>query len=187
MDLNELLTYEPKTGKLFWKKRHISMFAYDPQQHTSKRVYSAERACNIWNTKYAGKEAFTAINADGYRVGSRIDDRSALAHRIIWELVTGRVPELLDHINGDRMDNRLCNLREATPTLSSSNRGFTHRNKSGVIGVFWNSGRKCWQGQISMNGHQYHLGVFKTKDEAKAARKAAEVALKFIGRMDEDY
>ena len=65
------------------------MFAYDPQQHTSKRAYSAERACNIWNTKYAEKEAFTATNADGYRVGSRIDGRSALAHRIIWEMVTG--------------------------------------------------------------------------------------------------
>src|SRR5215467_10739676 len=121
MDLNELLRYELETGKLFWKKRDISMFAFDPTIHTSKRAYSAERSCNKWNTRYADKPALTAVNNWGYQHGS-VNGRSLLTHRVIWEMVTGRVPDILDHVNGDRTDNRLVNLREATPTLNSSNR-----------------------------------------------------------------
>lgn len=181
MDLHELLIYEPETGKLFWKKRDISMFVFDADRHTTKREYSAERACNKWNTRYAGKEAMTAVNGNGYMHGG-INGRNMQAHRIVWEMATGRVPEMLDHINGNRIDNRLSNLREATPTLNSSNRTFAINNKSGVIGVCWNAGRKAWQGQVRMNNKQYNLGLFKTKEEAKAARKAAELALNFVAR-----
>ena len=185
MDLNLLLLYEPETGKLFWKKRDISMFAFDPQRHTLKRAYSAECACNKWNTRYAGKEALTALNNWGYRHGT-INGQSMLAHRVIWKMTTGRFPDQLDHINGDRTDNRLVNLREATPTLNSSNRGIRIDNKSGVIGVAWNAGRKCWQASIRMNGKQRHLGLFETKEQAKAARKTAELALGFVAREIDD-
>lgn len=181
MDLNLLLHYDPETGKLFWKKRDVTMFAFDTERHNTTRAYSAERACNKWNTRYAGKEALTALNNWGYRHGT-VNGRSMLTHRVIWKMVTGRSPEALDHINGDRTDNRLINLREASPTLNSSNRAIAINNKSGVIGVFWNAGRKCWQAQISMNGKRQHLGLFDTKEEAKAARKAAEAALKFVAR-----
>jgi len=182
MDLNELLDYDPETGSLRWKKRDVSMFAFDTERHTTKRVYSAERACKIWNTRYAGKEALTAVNNWGYRHGA-VDGRNLQAHRAIWEMVSGRTPDMIDHINGDITDNRLCNLREATPTLNSSNRKIALNNKSGVIGVCWHAGRKCWQAQISMNGKQHNLGQFKTKEEAKAARKAAEIAFNFAARV----
>jgi hypothetical protein len=181
MDLNLLLRYEPETGKLFWKKRDISMFVFDPERHTAKRIYSAERACNKWNTRYAEKEALTALNNWGYRHG-RVNGEEFLAHRAIWKMVTGRSPDIVDHVNGDQADNRLVNLREATPSLNSSNRVISIDSKSGVMGVFWNAGRKRWQAQITMNRKKQNLGLFDTKEEAKAARKAAEVALKFVAR-----
>src|SRR6516165_2528570 len=100
MDLGELLRYEPKTGKLFWKPRPIEMFAFDPSVHTTKRIYSAERAWKKWNTRYAEKEALTAINNWGYRHG-QVLGQTMQAHRVIWKMVTGRFPEMIDHINGD--------------------------------------------------------------------------------------
>jgi hypothetical protein len=109
-----------------------------------------------------------------------------LTHRVIWEMVTGRSPDMLDHVNGIRTDNRLSNLREATPTLNSPNRKIASNNKTGIVGVFWNAGRKSWSAQITMGGKQQNLGLFKTKEEAKAARKAAELAFKFISRIEEE-
>jgi hypothetical protein len=184
-DLKALLDYDPETGKLLWKKRDVSMFVFDSQRHTGKRTYSAARACNLWNTRYAGKEALTTLNNWGYQHGS-INGRHEMAHRVIWKMMTGRSPEIVDHINGDKTDNRLCNLREATPTLSSSNRGVPINNTSGVIGVFWNAGRKKWQTQISQGGKRYNLGLYNTKEEALAARKAAEEALNFASRQTKE-
>ena len=181
MDWNELLNYEPESGLLTWKKRDLSMFAFDAERHTTTRAYSAERACNKWNTRYAGKEALTALNNWGYRHG-RLNGQEVLAHRVIWKMTTGRYPVIVDHINGDKLDNRLCNLREATPSLSSSNRSVPINNKSGVLGVFWNSQRKGWQAQIGLEGRRHNLGLFDTKEAALAARKAAEIALNFVAR-----
>ena len=181
-DLKALLDYDPETGKLLWKKRDVSMFVFDSQRHTGKRRYSAERACNMWNTRYAGKEALNVPNNWGYLHGS-INGRNEMAHRVIWKMMTGTSPEIVDHINGNKLDNRLCNLREATPTLSSINRSIAINNKSGVIGVFWNTGRKRWRAQISMDGKQCNLGEFDTKEEAIAARRAAEIALNFFGHV----
>jgi hypothetical protein len=186
MNLNDLLRYEPETGKLFWKRRPITMFAFDSERHSGKRIYSAQRACNIWNTRYADKEALTTLNNWGCLHGS-IHKQSMLAHRVIWELVTGKPPrEEIDHINGNKIDNRLVNLREATPSLNSSNRGIAINNKSGEIGIFWNAIRERWRAQITQNGKQQFLGEFKTKEEAIRARKAAEIALKFAARVKED-
>jgi hypothetical protein len=92
-ELSKLLRYEPETGRLIWR----------PQSGRVKE----------WNTKYAGQEAFAHVNDRGYRCG-RIAGRDYKAHRIIWKLVHGHDPEYIDHINMDRGDNRLCNLRSVT-------------------------------------------------------------------------
>ncbi|QIG74568.1 HNH endonuclease protein [Rhizobium phage RHph_Y25] len=99
-----------------------------------------------------------------------------LAHRIIWAIANGKWPEgQIDHINGNRSDNRLSNLRDVTPSENSRNRVVDHRNKSGVIGVIFRRNR--WVSTITSECKNIHLGNFLTKEEAVLARRNAEIAL----------
>lgn len=123
--LQGLMEYNPSTGKLFWKKRDQTLF-------------NSLRACNSWNEKYAGKPAFTAIHSTGYLSGS-IFGKSYLAHRVIWILVYGFDPDLIDHDNGNKSDNRLLNLKDVSPTNSMKNKPKPKNNSSGFIGVHWAS------------------------------------------------
>lgn len=95
--LKRLLAYNPDTGALTWTPRVASDFA--------KHGKEADRRRNIWNTKYAGKLVLNAKHSNGYRYG-QIFNQPHFAHRVIWELITGTAPDQIDHINGDRSDNR---------------------------------------------------------------------------------
>jgi HNH endonuclease/Homeodomain-like domain len=94
-------------------------------------------------------------------------------HRLIWELEYGLpVPGSIDHINGNRLDNRVCNLRAATFTLQALNNKGRAIKRSGLpVGVFCNSRSKkrpYWS-STSYKGSVYHLGCFETPEEASAA------------------
>ena len=157
--LHQLLRYEPETGKLFWKER--------------------EDVPSQWNARYAGKEAFTCVMGAGYKQGS-INSTLLYAHRVIMAMVIGEwPPEDVDHINGDRADNRLCNLRLATRSENMRNMKLPSRNASGCIGVSWDKGTQKWLAQIGIDGRNKYLGVFTSKADAIAARKAAEAELGF--------
>ena len=78
----------------------------------------------------------------------------------------------IDHINGDRYDNRIINLKEATTSENNRNRRITDRNTSGYVGVV-KQGDK-WYAYIKVDGKKIHLGTYNTKDEAIQARKQAE-------------
>lgn len=120
--------------------------------------------------RYAGKEAFTTLER-GYRQG-RIDGTLYYAHRIIWRMVTGESPQDIDHINGNRADNRWANLRNVSRQINMQNRRLLARNKTGHHGV--NQTAWGWQSYAFRDGQKICLGSFKTKPEAIAARKAAE-------------
>lgn len=153
--LRQLLRFEAETGKLYWLPRPREMFV-------------SQRSCSTWNARFAGKEALTA-RSGGYRVGN-VDYKQCMAHRVVWALVHGYwPPEDLDHINGDRGDNRLCNLREATRAENNCNRPKPSANTSGFKGVGWNSQRGRWQAQISLNNKGRHIGFFDDPEEAHAA------------------
>jgi len=79
-----------------------------------------------------------------------------------------------DHINGDKADNRVCNLREATNQQNHANRGAQRNSTSGVKGVYWFKPQQKWKAQICVNKRSIVLGYFATKEEAITARKAAE-------------
>ena len=149
-ELRTLLRYEPSTGKLFWRD-----------------VGSPQR-----RAKYAGKEAFTANDGNGYRQ-SRIDGEQYRAHRVIWAMVHGAWPaQQVDHINGDRADNRLCNLRSATSSQNGANRRRV-RGSSIFLGVCLHKQSGRWTAHIQKNGRRRYLGIFPTESAAHEAYAAA--------------
>ena len=165
--LRKLLRYEPETGKLFWRERTPDLF--------KDGKYSAERNCAAWNGAWSGKEAFTAIDGQGYKVGS-IFCCDYTAHRVIWAMVHGEWPiKQIDHINGIRDDNRITELRDVTHEENSKNQKRPLTNTSGVVGVSWYGRVQKWHARIQVGGKPKHLGYFTDFNEAVAARKAAEV------------
>ena len=164
--LRQLLHFIPETGRLFWRER-------GPEWFTDGR-YPAARSAASWNTRYAGKEAFTSIDGTGYRQGS-IFNHMHRAHRVIWRIVHGVWPQDTDHINGIRTDNRIVNLRNVSRTENMRNAARPNTNTSGSIGVGWDRSSGKWQAQITVDGRNRHLSYFSDKADAIAARKAAEI------------
>lgn len=107
-----------------------------------------------------------------------IQGRQFVAHRLIWLMAYGKEPTFsIDHINGKRDDNRLCNLREATDSQNCANRSLSVVNRSGFKGVSWKTLNKKWVAQIQARGKKRHLGLFDTKEEAHAAYVQAATTL----------
>ena len=164
--LRKLLRYEPDTGKLFWRQRKSGLFK------DGKRT--AERSCRWWNARYAGKEAFTADNGQGYKHGY-ILNRKHLAHRVIFAMETGDWPILdIDHEDQDRSNNRIENIRDVSRQVNMQNSSLRVDNASGHMGVSWYKPYKKWLASIVIDGRNKHYGYFSSKDAAIAARKAAE-------------
>lgn len=95
-------------------------------------------------------------------------------HRFILGLQKGD-HRRVDHINRNRHDNRLCNLRLVNQSENMRNHGLFASNKTGVNGVFFNKQKQQYQAYIKTDYKQLHLGFFKTLGEAAAARKQAEI------------
>lgn len=170
-DVARVLRADFETGKLYWLPRTPDMFPNGRQ--------SAATRCAIWNSRYAGKEAFTSLVGGGYLSGE-IFYRAYFAHRVLWMLAYGEWPAVdIDHINGDRSDNRLTNLRSVSRIENGRNQGIPRNNKSGVMGVCWSERNAKWKAQIRVGGDQKHLGFFPDIAAAAAARKAAEIEFGF--------
>lgn len=117
------------------------------------------------------------VQSDGY-VKVRLLGGQYYAHRLVWLYVHGEFPDSdLDHINRDRQDNRIENIRKVTRSENPHNRGLFKVNKSGFKGVSWVPRGSRWQAAIKVNHRSYHLGWHETLDSAVAARLRAERAL----------
>lgn len=166
MDWHKYLTYCPEDGTLIWKQRDFS-----GQPHPNLRWG--------WNKKFAGKKA-GIIDNQGY-LSIRIWAVHYGGHRIIWEMHYGPIPAgmQIDHINRQRADNRLENLRLATHGQNTMNCGARKTNSSGYKGVYRRKNR--WIASIQANNSRKYLGSFKTKEEAYDAycKKADEVHMEF--------
>lgn len=115
---------------------------------------------------------------DGY-ISLFIDGKAMSAHRMAWLYVHGTFPELyIDHINGDRSDNRIANLRQATRSENAQNIGSAYRNNksSGILGVYPHACGK-WQAKIQLNKKSRSLGLYHTKEEAAKAYQLAKAEL----------
>ena len=104
-----------------------------------------------------------------------INNKRYLAHRVAWMMVHDAWPkEQIDHINHDKSDNRIANLREVTHQENCRNTSLSKANNSGVTGVCWYKPTEKWRAYIVVNGEQINLGYFKDFFEAVCARKSAE-------------
>jgi|DEB0MinimDraft_6_1074348.scaffolds.fasta_scaffold40712_3 hypothetical protein len=112
----------------------------------------------------------------GYIVVS-INNKQYLAHRVIWKMHGFSLGETIDHINGNRTDNRIENLRLATKAQNVRNSGLRRDNKSGVKGVSYRKASKSWRGQVCFEGKCYSAGSFRSKDECAEAVRLLREAL----------
>jgi hypothetical protein len=160
-EIRNLLAYDAETDALTWRVRPVETF-------NGPRSLSRMRR---WNTRYAGKEAFTALTS-GYRSG-RFGGKTLLGHRVAWALFYGAWPRgHIDHINGDRADNRISNLRDVDHETNLRNMKRSKKNTTGHVGVY-RVGSK-WTAQISVHHKSRHLGTFDKFEDAVLARLAAE-------------
>jgi hypothetical protein len=146
-ELRNLLVYDPSTGHFTWKQR------------VAKCIQIGSIAGNT--------------NKIGYvTIGLR--KKVYKAHRLAWLYIHGEWPDgLIDHINGDKSDNRLVNLRVVNETGNSENvRKPNKRNKSGFMGVIWFQNK--WRANITINRKTKWLGDYATPEEAHAAYLGAK-------------
>ena len=105
------------------------------------------------------------------------------AHRAIYLWHHGWMPAQIDHINGNSLDNRIENLRPATPRQNQCNMKLSRANTSGVKGVSWAQNRQKWLAQCRVNGKPKFIGYYNTLQTAKiAVRKFRELHHKEFAR-----
>ena len=146
--LRSILHYDPDTGIFTWKVR------------TSSRAKAGDTT--------------GCPDGHGYLL-IRLQSRLHKAHRLAWFYVYGSWPnDQIDHINRNKTDNRIANLREVTNKQNQQNASKRSDNTSGHPGVSWYKRDSKWQARIKHNQKDTHLGYFENLEEAIAARKAAE-------------
>lgn len=146
--LHEVLIYEPAAGRLTWR---------------------ISPANNI-------KVGDPAGSRDGSYVRVSVDDVKILAHRVIFAMMTGRWPTTdVDHDDGDGLNNRWLNLREATESQNGGNSRLSKASRTGFKGV--SRDKKAFQANITFKRKRIYIGSFSTPEAAHAAylEKAREL------------
>lgn len=157
------------TGPLTALSADLVRELFDYDQSTGLLIRRTRRGSRALTGAPAG-----SIDAHGYRQ-IQIARRLYKAHRLIWLHVHGEWPnQQIDHVNGDRSDNRIGNLREASNQQNCHNTVRTFGvTASGFRGVSRHE-PGLWRARISVNGRTKHLGLFSTPQQASAAYLAAK-------------
>ncbi len=125
-----------------------------------------------WKTSGRGKKeggVVGSVKSDGYiGIGSSINGSFKLlkGHRVAWYIYYKELPNVIDHVNGDRKDNRISNLRSCTQQENSRNQKKRINSKSKYKGVSWAKNMCKWQSKICVNNRSIHLGYFNSEREA---------------------
>jgi hypothetical protein len=148
--LQELFWYDASAGQLRWRAR-------------------------LSNRVKIGSVAGTRRDDGYYKI--RIHGVFYYSHRIIWYMHTGEDPgeAQIDHIDGDKSNGRIENLRLASNGQNMSNVGPRSNNTSGHLGVTWDTSKGLWKAAIGKNGKTIHLGRFRSAEDAAAARRLGEL------------
>lgn len=163
----ERLLYIPETGKCFIRRR--------PRHH-----FKSDRACNAWNARHAYRECTATTkknpsNTRYYILG--IDHVRHQLHRVIWTMMTGEIPEQIDHIDGNGLNNAFSNLRNVS---SHENRRNMRRQNGRDLptGVFLAANGR-FHAAVCVNNKKIHLGCFSTAAEAAECRRLANAKYGF--------
>lgn len=121
------------------------------------------------HSRRTGREVFTNTHHSGYKKGA-VKSNTYTAHRVCMAIYLGAWPDgEVDHINGDRADNRLANLRVVTKSQNQRNAKKRKDNTAGHVGLTLRPNGK-WQAYISHSGKRQHIGTFSSKSDAINAR-----------------
>lgn len=157
-----MITYDPENGSMIWMVKDAD-------------IKDAAR----WNSRYAGKECGTLDDKGYRRILFRFEKGKTFkirAHRLAWFITYGVLPSgEIDHINQDKLDNRIRNLRDVPKSVNQRNSRMNSNNTSGASGVTWHKQRRKWCAQASANGRHHHIGLFV--DQADAVKAAREFRL----------
>ena len=137
MDFNDLFEY--RNGELYWK-------------NCLYKAYNGKKAGHIHRSGYWRLK----INKESYQ-----------AHRVIFAMHNGYMPKQIDHIDGNKSNNKIENLREATPSQNGWNRFLQKNNKSGIKGITWRKDCNRWLAQVRVNYKIFYLGLFEDVEKAK--------------------
>lgn len=148
------VTYDPQTGIFRWN---------------SRSDLKTPRACASWNAQYAGREAGSFSKKYGY-----IELFATFAHRVAFVVMTGALPRhVVDHINGDKTDNRWCNLRDVPTHLNCQNRRSSALHRELPLGVTapprLANQKNPYRAVITTDGRTSHIGYFPTPEGAHEA------------------
>ena len=149
-DLLDTFDYDPSTGNLVWRDNGVN-----------RRPGKAAGNLNL---------GYREVEWRGVRY---------YCHKLVWLIIYGTVPYEIDHIDCDKLNNRIENLREATRVDNGANRRMTVRNTSGSKGVTWNKRAGKWQASCGRVGG--YIGMFDTKEAAALAY--AEAAARRYGEF----
>lgn len=143
--------------------------------------YDKETGNLIWKVSNSPKQAIGDIagylhTSLGYiRVG--INNKKYYAHRLIFLYHKGYLPKTIDHVNGDRRDNRIENLRAVTASQNQHNRKLNSNSTSGYKGVSYDTRSNKWCAYIRLEHKRIHLGCHNTPEEADKVVRAAREEL----------
>jgi HNH endonuclease/AP2 domain len=145
--LRELLDYNPETGVFVWKMK------------ASMRT----KIGSVAGSSHCGRYLQVKVQTKKY-----------LMHRLAWFYSYGVWPaNEIDHINGNKIDNRLDNLREASRSQNEANKFIRIDSASRIKGVCWKKQNKKWKAEICVNKKRIYLGYYDTSEDAQAAYCAA--------------
>jgi hypothetical protein len=150
-EVRALIDYDPSTGAFQWKARSNAYF-------DKRRI---------------GRSVGAVSNKGYLRI--TINKKRYLAHRLAILIQEGEWPQgEVDHINGEKTDNRYANLRVASRHENMQNTKLFAANSSGYAGVSIDRSTSLWRARITHKRKEFHLGSYKTKEEAYQAYLVAK-------------
>lgn len=174
--LNECFDIDFQTGIVKWKKRPFNHF-------------NNIRVCNSWNSRFAYKNAGTIQKVSHLKYYSVcINNKLFLLHRICYYfyhntliLPNGSIG-IVDHINGNGLDNSIINLRLVDSCLNNRNTMMFKNNTSGFKGINWHKNIKKWQVNVKIDKKKIYLGSFDNIEDAIKVRREYEGKYNYINR-----